>query len=146
MVQGCLQNLEHFGLPHESVEVADIEIEGMFERWMLWPQIPLWRRPARTGSRWESCTTGLLASLASVLDQGSRAGMVLPRPCPQRLQGLGPRPLSPAEGAPVPGPSLLHLQTTLMVSTCTLSDPVPSATRVMSRETSLTLPEVAPGR
>lgn len=90
MVEGCMQNLEHFGLPYDCMEVADIgDIEGRFGKVDAVATDPPYGRATSTrreplGELYDRALT----SMASVLDQGSRAGMVLPRPCPQQLKGL----------------------------------------------------------
>ncbi len=90
MVEGCLQNLEHFDLPHDQVEVADIgDIEEAFGKVDAVATDPPYGRATSTrkeplGDLYDRA----LRSMAAVLDRGSRVGMVLPRPCPQSVDGL----------------------------------------------------------
>lgn len=90
MVEGCLRNLEHFDLHHERVEVADIgDIGGLFGTVEAVATDPPYGRATSTrkeplGGLYDRA----LASMASVLEAGSWAGVVLPCPCPERIDGL----------------------------------------------------------
>lgn len=90
MVEGCLRNMRHFGLPYDRVEVADIgDIGDIFGKVDAVATDPPYGRATSTrkeplGDLYDRA----LSSMTSVLERGSRAGVVLPRPCPQVLDGL----------------------------------------------------------
>ncbi|MBI0583331.1 MAG: RsmD family RNA methyltransferase [Methanomassiliicoccus sp.] len=90
MVDGCRRNMEHFGLPWDAIEVADIgDIATTFGTVAAVATDPPYGRATSTmreplGDLYDRA----MGSIASVLERGSRAGVVLPRPCPERMDGL----------------------------------------------------------
>jgi tRNA (guanine10-N2)-dimethyltransferase len=89
MVEGCIRNMEHFGLPWEKIEVADIgDIGKVFGKVDVVATDPPYGRATSTmreplGELYDRA----MGSIATVLDRGARAGVVLPRPCP-RSEGM----------------------------------------------------------
>lgn len=89
MVDGCIRNMEHFQLPYERMEVADIgDIGSVFGRVDAVATDPPYGRDTSTmkeplGELYDRA----MGSISEVLDRGSRACVVLPRPCP-RSEGM----------------------------------------------------------
>lgn len=89
MVDGCVRNLEHFGLPYDSIEVADIgDIGEVFGKVDVVATDPPYGRATSTmkeplGELYDRA----MGSIAGVLERGARACVVLPRPCP-RAEGM----------------------------------------------------------
>jgi tRNA (guanine10-N2)-dimethyltransferase len=90
MVEGCRQNLEHFSLPFERLEVADIgEIGEVFGTVGAVATDPPYGRATSTMKEPLGELYGrAMRSVPKVLDRGARAGIVLPRTCPQELDGM----------------------------------------------------------
>jgi tRNA (guanine10-N2)-dimethyltransferase len=90
MVEGCMRNMEHFGLPWDKIEVADIgDIAETFKDVDAVATDPPYGRA--TSTRREPIAdlyARALPSIAAVLGRGSRAGVVLPNPCPEQHDGL----------------------------------------------------------
>ncbi|MDW5562151.1 MAG: RsmD family RNA methyltransferase [Methanomassiliicoccus sp.] len=84
MVEGCIRNMEHFDLPWERIEVADIgDIGDVFGKVDVVATDPPYGRATSTmkeplGELYDRA----MASVSDVLEQGTRACVVLPRPCP----------------------------------------------------------------
>lgn len=89
MVDGCVRNMEHFQLPYERVEVADIgSIGSVFGKVDAVATDPPYGRATSTmreplGELYDRA----MGSISEVLDRGARACVVLPRPCP-RTEGM----------------------------------------------------------
>ena len=89
MVEGCVLNMEHFGLPYERIVVSDIgdiadaigKVDGVATDPPYGRATSTMREPL--GELYDRA----MDAIASVLDRGAMAGVVLPRPCP-RSDGL----------------------------------------------------------
>lgn len=85
MVEGCIRNMEHFGLPWDSIEAADIgDIGDVFGKVDVVATDPPYGRATSTmkeplGELYDRA----MGSIAGVLEPGARACVVLPRPCPR---------------------------------------------------------------
>jgi tRNA (guanine10-N2)-dimethyltransferase len=90
MIEGCIQNMEHFGLPYEMMEVADIgaiaDVIGRVDTVATDP--PYGRATSTNKEPLGDLYARSLPSIATVLEPGRRAGIVLPRPCPEEHEGL----------------------------------------------------------
>ncbi len=90
MIEGCIQNMEHFGLPFEKMEVADIgdiaEVIGPVDTVATDP--PYGRATSTNKEPLGELYARSLPSIATVLERGSRVGIVLPRTCPEEREGL----------------------------------------------------------
>lgn len=89
MVEGCIRNMEHFDLPWDRIEVADIgdigEVFGKVDAVATDP--PYGRATSTMKEPLGELYDRAMASIATVLDRGVRACVVLPRPCP-RSEGM----------------------------------------------------------
>jgi tRNA (guanine10-N2)-dimethyltransferase len=90
MVEGCIRNMEHFGLPYEKMEVSDIgDIDGIIGTVDAVATDPPYGRATSTMREpLGDLYARSLPAIASVLERGSRAGIVLPRSCPEEHDGL----------------------------------------------------------
>jgi tRNA (guanine10-N2)-dimethyltransferase len=90
MIEGCRQNLEHFGLEYEKLEVSDIgsiaEAVGKVD--VIATDPPYGRATSTNKEPLAELYARALPAIASVLEKGSRAGVVLPRPCPENTGAL----------------------------------------------------------
>jgi tRNA (guanine10-N2)-dimethyltransferase len=90
MVEGCRQNLEHFDLPFERLEVGDVgEIKDLFvEVEAVATDPPYGRATSTMKEPLRDLYNRGLQAIAEVLPRGARAGVVLPQSCPQDIHGL----------------------------------------------------------
>jgi tRNA (guanine10-N2)-dimethyltransferase len=90
MVDGCRQNMEHFDLPIENLEVADVgDIEAIFGTVGVVATDPPYGRATSTMKEpLSDLYARAMRAIPAVLDRGARAGVVLPRPCPWPIDGM----------------------------------------------------------
>jgi tRNA (guanine10-N2)-dimethyltransferase len=90
MIDGCRQNLEHFDLPFDALEVADIgDIGAVFGTVGAVATDPPYGRATSTMKEpLGDLYARAMIAIPTVLDQGARAGVVLPHPCPQPINGM----------------------------------------------------------
>jgi tRNA (guanine10-N2)-dimethyltransferase len=90
MVEGCKDNLRHFGLEWDEVEVADVgSIDEVFEDISAVATDPPYGRSASTMREpVAELYSRALPALSRVVGPGRGVGVVLPRPCPSSHDGL----------------------------------------------------------
>jgi tRNA (guanine10-N2)-dimethyltransferase len=90
MIKGCRKNMEHFDLPYEALEVSDIgDIASTVGPVNVVATDPPYGRATSTNKEpLGDLYARSLMAIASVLEKGSRAGVVLPVECPEVLEGL----------------------------------------------------------
>jgi len=90
MVEGCKDNMRHFGLEWDELEVADVgTIDEVFEDIAAVATDPPYGRSASTMKEpVADLYTRALPAISRVLAPGQGAGVVLPRPCPHSHDGL----------------------------------------------------------
>jgi tRNA (guanine10-N2)-dimethyltransferase len=85
MIEGCRRNMEHFGLRYEMLEVSDIgsiaEVVGNVD--VVATDPPYGRATSTNKEPLGELYARSLPAIASVLEKGNRAAVVLPRPCPE---------------------------------------------------------------
>ena len=90
MVEGCKDNMRHFGLEWDELTEADIgAIDETFDDIAAVATDPPYGRSASTRKEpIDDLYSRAIPAISRVLRPGGGAGIVLPRPCPQRHDGL----------------------------------------------------------
>lgn len=90
MVEGCKDNMRHFGLEWDEVEVADVgSIDEVFDDVTAVATDPPYGRSASTRREpVQDLYARALPAISKILAPGSGAGVVLPRPCPSSHENL----------------------------------------------------------
>ncbi len=90
MVEGCKSNLRHFGLDWDELTEADVGvIDEMFDDIKAVATDPPYGRSASTRKEpIDDLYERAIPAISRTLRPGGGAGIVLPRPCPDRHDGL----------------------------------------------------------
>ena len=90
MVEGCKENMRHFDLEWDELTEADVgTIDEVFEDIAAVATDPPYGRSASTRREpIDDLYSRAIPAIARTLRPGGEAGIVLPRPCPQRHDGL----------------------------------------------------------
>lgn len=90
MVEGCKENMRHFGLEWDELTEADVgAIDEVFDDITVVATDPPYGRSASTRREpIDDLYSRAIPAISRTLRPGGGAGIVLPRPCPQRHDGL----------------------------------------------------------